>query len=163
MDTWTAHMCRLTLAIFTMVIAAAPCAAQDNVDGFVARIYGNRQGTMPYRLFIPARYDKQQSYPLIIWLHGAGGRGVDNRLQISGDQIAGTRMWTRPERQATNPSFVLVPQSPGSWTSAEDMRRDTLSDSLALVVGILDALENEFNIDPRRIYIAGQSDGAVSG
>ena len=152
-------MSRLMFVIVAIVMAAAPSAAQDSIDGFAARIYGSARGTMPYRLFIPPTYDKLHAYPLVIWLHGAGGRGTDNRLQISGDQKAGTRVWTRPEHQATSPAFVVVPQSPGSWTTAEDMRRDTLSNSLALVVGIVETLENAFNIDPRRIYIAGQSDG----
>jgi len=74
-----------------MLIAIMPGSAQDKVDGFVARIYKNRREKMPYRLFIPPTYDKNKKYPIIIWLHGAGGAGTDNLLQISGDQIPGTR------------------------------------------------------------------------
>jgi predicted peptidase len=135
---------------------ATPCAAQDNVDGFVARLYRNGREAMPYRLFIPGGYDQRQKYPLIVWLHGAGGAGHDNLRQIAGDQIPGTRTWTKPGNQMKYPAFVLAPQSPGRWS---DGSRDALSAPLLLVVGILDSLKSEFSIDPRRLYVAGQSDG----
>jgi predicted peptidase len=57
------------------------------MDGFEARLYTNEAGQqMPYRLFIPVQYDKQRKYPIIVWLHGGGGAGNDNKGQISGDQ-----------------------------------------------------------------------------
>jgi predicted peptidase len=135
---------------------APPCAAQGNVDGFVPRLYRNGREVMPFRLFMPAGYDPQKKYPLIVWLHGAGGAGQDNLRQISGDQIPGTRTWTKPDSQTKYPAFVLAPQSPGRWA---DGSRDGLSPPLLLVVGILDLLESQFSIDPQRIYVAGQSDG----
>jgi predicted peptidase len=134
-----------------------PGTAEDKVDGFVARIYKNsRREKMPYRLFIPASYDKSKKYPLIIWLHGAGGAGDDNLLQISGDQIPGTRLWTKPENQMRHPAFVLVPQSTGGWASTSGTQ---LSDEERLVVEILNGLKSEFSIDSKRIYVAGQSNG----
>jgi len=125
-------------------------AAQDTIDGFVARSYRKDRETMPYRLFIPNGYETQKKYPLIVWLHGGGGAGRDNRRQIMGDQIPGTRTWTKPAIQVRYPAFVLVPQSQG-WR---------VNDPLVLVLGILDFLSSEFSIDPHRIYVAGQSDGA---
>jgi predicted peptidase len=141
-------ICLLTMAI--------PCAAQDTVDGFVARVYRNGRETMPYRLFIPIGYDRQKMYPLIVWLHGAGGIGHDNLRQISGDQIPGTRTWTTEEHQAKYPAFVLAPQSPGDWTG---VNLHALSAPLALVVNILELLSSEFSIDRQRLYVAGQSNG----
>jgi predicted peptidase len=135
---------------------ATPCSAQDNVDGFVARLYRNGLETMPYRLFIPGGYDRQRKYPLIVWLHGAGGAGNDNLRQISGDQIPGTRTWTKPDNQMKYPAFVIAPQSPGRWA---DVGHEKLDSPLLLVVGILDSLKSQFSIDPQRIYVAGQSDG----
>jgi predicted peptidase len=142
--------------ILTMTTMATPCAAQDNVDGFEARLYRNGLETMPYRLFIPDGYDPQKKYPLIVWLHGAGGAGHDNLRQISGDQIPGTHTWTKPDNQMKYPAFVLAPQSPGRWT---DLGHEKLSAPLLLVVGVLDSLKSQFSIDPQRIYVAGQSDG----
>src|SRR5580704_8758509 len=153
--------------IITMATLATtmltPCAAQDNIDGFVARSYRNGLETMPYRLFIPSGYDGQKKYPLIVWLHGAGGAGQDNLRQIVGDQISGTRTWTQPATQAKYPAFVLAPQTAEGWSAqTKGSTPDTLSAPLILVVGILDSLENEFSIDRHRIYVAGQSDGGYA-
>ena len=112
---------------------------------------------MPYRLFVPKAYDKASKYPLVLWLHGAGAVGSDNFRQISGDQIMGTRTWTRPEVQAKYPAFVLVPQTLGSWSiSGGDVE---LPQGLTLVLEILESLKAEFSIDPQRLYVAGQSMG----
>ena len=65
---------KLTLLI---LFAALPCAAQDSIDGFIARIYRNGSQSMPYRLFVPPGYKADISYPLVLWLHGAGGAGSE--------------------------------------------------------------------------------------
>jgi predicted peptidase len=135
----------------------APLASlEDDLDRFKARIYRVASGeTMPYRLFIPPRYDSRKPHPLVLWLHGAGGAGTDNIANVSEDQIPGTRLWTKPENQAKYPAFVLVPQNPGIWV--EELNE--LSPEMLLVVGMLEAIKAEFNIDATRIYVAGQSDG----
>jgi len=149
---------RLFLLLSLAILAVnATGFAQDKVDGFAARIYkNNHREKMPYRLFIPANYDKGKKYPIIIWLHGAGGAGDDNLKQISEDQVAGTRLWTKPEIQSKHPVFVLVPQSIGGWASINTLQ---LSDEERLVLEILNSLKSEFNLDTKRIYVTGQSNG----
>ena len=143
----------LLLMVTTMGIA------QDSIDGFLARSYKGESGvTMPYRLFVPAGYNHQTKYPLILWLHGSGGAGSDNLRQISGDQIPGTRLWTQRENQARSPSFVVVPQSERGWLTNGPSR---LSPPMLTVLELIHALQGEFNIDPQRIYIAGQSNGGL--
>src|SRR4051812_23743497 len=71
---YSSRMKCLTLALAATLLAALVCIAQDDVDGFVARMYRNSNGeTLQYRLFIPARYEKNRSYPIVLWLHGADG------------------------------------------------------------------------------------------
>src|SRR5262249_42496123 len=136
-----------------------PVMAQSTVDGFEARLYKNETGRrMPYRLFVPDRYDKQKQYPLVLWLHGAGGAGDDNLRQISGDQIPGTRIWTKAENQALHPTFVLVPQSPGGWAAPNE---NDLRAEMLMVLEILTTVRREFAIDSQRIYIVGQSNGGL--
>ena len=125
-------------------------SAPRTVDGFVARVYTTANGSMPYRLFVPERYDPRKKYPLVLWLHGVGGRGSDNIGQISGDQVPGTRFWTTPVAQAKYPAFVLAPQTASTWLGGNPEQP----------FGIIEALSKEFNIDPSRLYLAGQSMGA---
>jgi predicted peptidase len=134
-----------------------PRPTPANVDGFLARNYTARNVTMPYRLWIPPSYDSAAAYPLIVWLHGAGGSGDDNVKQVSGDQIPGTHVWTTPAAQATHPAFVVAPQARSIWSNPGHPIRD--SPTLLAVLGVVKAIQEQYHIDPRRIYIAGQSLG----
>jgi predicted peptidase len=125
------------------------------IDGFGARVHKGAHATMPYRLFKPATISPDQRYPLVMWLHGAGGAGDDNKKQIEGDQVAGTRIWTKKENQAKHPAFVLVPQSPGAWGPDEG----EISKEALLAIEIVEALKKELPIDPARVYVTGQSNG----
>jgi predicted peptidase len=138
--------------IVALVISAVPLLAQDVVDGFAARVHKGGSQSMPYRLFIPKGYDPAKRYPIVLWLHGSGGVGSDNRKQISQASTTGTHTWTRPENQAKYPAFVLAPQCPSgkSWNAPE---------VLDAVQEILAAVQREFSIDNRRLYVAGQSMG----
>jgi predicted peptidase len=140
--------------------------SQNEVDGFVARVYQQQGQTMPYRLFIPPRYEKSRKYPVIVWLHGGGGTGTDNLRQIQKDQVPGTRIWTTAANQTKHPAFVVVPQTTTGWdmtgSSAPNADRPDerqLTSALVQVLGILDALKMEFPIDSNRLYVAGQSIG----
>jgi predicted peptidase len=149
---------RLSAFAFVILLTALPCAGQDTIDGFVGRVYRSGSQSMPYRLFVPTGYKGDMPYPLVLWLHGAGGAGSDNRLQILADQTLGTRTWTKPQNQAKHPTFVVVPQSTTNWVSNG---LDRLSPEMSLVLAILDKVRGEFSIDPARIYVAGQSDGGI--
>jgi len=139
-------------------VAAAPLFSQGAIDGFIGRTYKSRDQNMPYRLFVPQGYDKLKKYPLVIWLHGGGSSGDDNEKQIALDNKLGTHFWTRKENQDKHPAFVLAPQSLGGWDS--NISTD-LSDELKLVLAILEVVRKEYNIDPDRMYVAGQSNGGI--
>ncbi|MBF88809.1 MAG: hypothetical protein CMG75_03955 [Candidatus Marinimicrobia bacterium] len=62
-----------------------------------------------YRLFIPYDYNPNTSYPLVLFHHGAGGRGNDNIKNVEGPCPL---KCATPERQAKNSAFIIVPQIP---------------------------------------------------
>src|SRR6476659_6261460 len=134
----------ITLASCLLGFMAMPLLSQDNVDGFLGRVYKKGRQSMPYRLFVPKGYDKSVPYPLVIWLHGGGSAGDDNIGQISLDNKLGTHFWTRKENQDRHPAFVLAPQSTGGWDSNAST---SLSDELRLVLDILDAVRKDYTID----------------
>jgi predicted peptidase len=144
--------------LLALAFASMPLFGQGTIDGFTGRVYKNRDQSMPYRLFVPPGYDKLKKYPLVLWLHGGGSAGNDNIGQISLDNRLGTHFWTRKENQDKHPAFVLAPQAPGGWDSNTST---DLSDELKLVVEILDVVRKEYNIDPDRLYVAGQSNGGI--
>lgn len=122
------------------------------------KIFKNSRGeSLPYRLFIPAQYDRNKKYPLVLFLHGGGGRGNDNQKQIDGGNGYLIDFFTDNEAQARNPSFVVAPQSPGEGWIEEDSITPTRH--LQSVYELLGELQRTYNIDEARIYVAGQSMG----
>jgi predicted peptidase len=131
------------------------------VDDFEAGSYAGDSGTtLPYRLFSPdapgARGDagdvqQGRSYPLVVFLHGGGERGSDNMVQIVANE--GAVVFARPERQASDPSFVLAPQAPAGtlWTT---------SGVLATLEELIQHTVDTYPVDTDRIYVTGLSLGA---
>ena len=142
------HWSRLAIFGCAVLILSSRSLAQT-VDDFEDRRYTDGTHTLPYRLFVPRDYDSAQAYPLVLFLHGSGVRGTDNRLPLT----AYTRalVFVKPENQTEWPCFMMAPQCPensdwsGTW--------------MQLTIKVIDALRQEFNIDPGRLYITGHSMG----
>ncbi len=92
-----------------------------------------------YSLYVPPSYSPEQSYPLIVCLHGAGFTGesylerwvsrLEDRYILACPTIAGGAWWTR---------------------FAEDV-----------TLGILDSLSQEYHVDPDRVFLTGMSNGGI--
>ncbi len=150
-----------TLFLFLSVCPSSQ--AQQNLEnvakGFLARSYRSPSGeTMAYRLFVPPGYSAAKKYPIVLWLHGAAGRGEDNLLQISGGNYPGTHIWTTLESQAKFHAFVLAPQVSETKAWARP-HVEAPPESLRLALEILDAVQKKYSIDLDRAYVAGQSMG----
>ena len=92
------------LFLLSCVSLHAKTQQPNPADGFLARSYHSAGGeTMQYRLFVPPGYSAARKYPIVLWLHGANGRGSDNLLQISGGNFLGTHVWTAAEIQDERP------------------------------------------------------------
>jgi predicted peptidase len=146
-------MTRLLKLMTVVLMMGIPLTAQDSIDGFLGRVHKSGTQSMPYRVFVPKNYDRTKRYPLVLWLHGSGGVGKDNRKQISQASTVGTHTWTTNENQAKYPAFVVAPQCCSFGRSWNNPRE------LDAVLEILTTLQKEFSIDSRRLYVAGQSMG----
>ncbi len=105
-----------------------------------------RTVTARYLLYLPGDYgrDPQAQWPLIIFLHGASERGDDPAV-ITRYSIPAFLTNT-----LDFPFVVLSPQSPvDDWWSNQT---DVLS-------ALLDQIQAAYAIDPKRIYLTGQSMG----
>jgi predicted peptidase len=130
---------------------------------FEARTYKSlKNGTMPYRLMKPASYDTSKKYPLVLFLHGVGERGTDNRKQL----VVGLNIFADPKRIDRYPCFIAAPQCPESdtwvdvdWDAEHHTMKDKLTQCLSLALDIVCELQKEFPIDAGRLYIIGYSMG----
>jgi len=154
---------RITIIFSVSFLAAgflSDAVSEVNVDDYEARIFTSSQGdTIPYRLFIPRGYDADRKYPLVLFYHGAGGRGNDNRRQFEGPC---PREWAGPENQAKNPCFIVAPQIPKRESKDRKnhpSRTEVMRKHIQTIHEILDHLEAEFSIDTSREYVTGLSMG----
>ena len=138
-----------------------------------------------YRLMKPIHFDPQKTYPLVLSLHGGAGRGDKN--------IQNLRNWNewmaKEELRRKHPTFVLAPQSQGSWSDARSPWAEELKiteellksmpeamhpwlqrrmesqaneapGNLGTVFEFIDAvLMKEYKIDADRLYCLGHSMG----
>src|ERR1700685_1749768 len=134
-------------------------AKPSALQGFIAGSYRSPSGeAMAYRLFVPPEYDAAKKYPIVLWLHGAAGRGSDNISQLSGGNSAGSHFWTTPQNQAKYHAFVLAPQVDVAkgWSRPH---ANTPPVAIRLALEILDKVEKDYAIDLDRVYVAGESMG----
>jgi poly(3-hydroxybutyrate) depolymerase len=114
--------------------------------------------SMSYAVYTPSSIKTKA--PLIIWLHGGGEGGYDPTVALLGNKAAN---YASPEIQVLfGGAYVLVPQAPTFWMqAAEGMTRGNENDiyNEALFALIQEYVSNNPNIDPKRIYVGGCSNG----
>ena len=114
-----------------------------------------------YQLLKPRNYDSAKTYPLVVFLHGSGGRGPANiRNLIDADTPA--RLAT-DSVSGTHEAFYLVPQAqgPNTWGKAitEEMKRSDRVSKQDVMLELVDDLIATRNIDRSRLYVTGLSMG----
>jgi predicted peptidase len=114
---------------------------------------------MSYAAFTPK--NKTTKSPLIIWLHGGGEGGTDPTIPLLGNKAAN---YASAEMQAFfGGAYVLSPQCPGAWMHNKDgvttQGKDDDVYNKGLMALIKDYVKKNPNIDTKRIYVGGCSNG----
>jgi predicted peptidase len=146
------------IALLMLWSGSGFAAPQDRME---AREFKDAQGqALKYRLWVPKKYDAKNKYPLILFLHGAGERGDDNKAQIKHAQVLNLVTGKQP-------AFLVAPQCPrnvqwvatpwGSKKPHKTPKKPTVQMKLSLE--LLSSLEKEFSIDDKRRYVTGLSMG----
>ena len=103
---------------------------------------------VPYRLFVPEGYTPDQSWPLIIGLHGASGSEntwFDRRRRGETENLC--------KRLSQERGYLLVaPSGRGPFTGYRGIGGQDVMD-------VLDRVSSIYNIDPERVYLTGHSMG----
>lgn len=143
--------------------------AQD-FSAFKKAVFVRANDSLPYRIMYPVNYDVKKTYPLIVYLHGAGLRGNDNELQLT----ESGRFFLNDSIRNKYPAIVIFPQCPSDsmWfrippsppfdtTVAVNHKMNTLSLSTPelLVKLLMDSLAEHKVADIKRLYLGGCSLG----
>lgn len=155
-------MLTIALALGLLTGTAAGQARPAADAEFEALQYEDAKGArLLYRLLKPGdAAPPKKARPLVVFLHGAGERGSDNKAQIKhGKQM----MLTAASKYG---AFVLAPQCPKDekwvevdWRAAEHKMPQKPSPSMRLLVELISRLQKEYRIDADRLYVMGLSMG----
>lgn len=135
----------LLLSVALAALISAPSLAiGDDKPGTQqsARLATQVKVELRYLLYLPRDYDQQESWPLLLFLHGSGEGGDDLDL---------VKVHGPPKLIAAGQHFpfvVVSPQSPKDrwWEPIE-------------LVALLDEIDSKHKIDKDRVYVTGLSMG----
>lgn len=154
------HLSVALAAVLSTMISQAQ--AQTAHERFERRIFQLGDAALPYRLLRPRNYDPSKTYPLVVFLHGAGERGTDNEKQL----VHGMSDFASDDVMQKYPSFVAAPQCPDEqqwvdtpWTADAHTMPQHPTEPMRLTLELIEALEHEFAIDGERVYLTGLSMG----
>ena len=153
----------LTLTLSSLAFLPDTATADAWQNAYEAKTFTGRDGqTLPYRLLKPEKIEPGKSYPLVLFLHGAGERGTDNCKQL----VHGAGAFAKPENRRKYPCFVVAPQCPSErrwvevdWNLPAHVMPEKPSVPLRLTLELLDKLAAELPVDTGRLYITGLSMG----
>jgi predicted esterase len=156
------RVCRFVPIVRTITIAftlacvwaGAPALAQGPTGRFVDQSLRDDSGEHKYVVFVPAGYRADKPSPAILYLHGAGERGTDNRFTLT----AGLPPFVQA-RAKTFPFVVVIPQCESAEARILEAWQAHSPDGQR-ALRILDDAQKHFNIDPKRIVLSGWSMGA---
>ncbi len=118
-------------------------------------VYTDSSGKkIPYRLYSP-QSSESQNFPLVIYLHGAGTNGNNNKKQVQNNTFL--EVLFSEENLEKYPCFVLVPQCPEDerWVDGPD---DQVNVEVELKE-LIEKIKGEYSVDSSRIYLTGVSMG----
>ncbi len=155
----------LSLVVTLLVCGAVAAPGAVTLDSFAAKTYRSPAGgELRYREFSP-NIEAGKKYPLILFLHGAGGRGNDNRRQLT-DAGFCPGLLKHASIDDRRPCFMIAPQVPRGkrWVEvhwglpAHDMPKEP-SPQLRMALELVEDALKRYPVDESRVYVTGLSMG----
>ncbi len=156
------------IVLLLALLVSSPAFAGDKLN-FLKKQFTTTNGyQLNYRVLYPENYRPDHTYPVILFLHGAGERGSDNEAQL----VHGGDMFASFDNQIKYPSIVIAPQCPADefWL---DYRMPIngqgrsypvsapITQPLAAAKELLDSFIAKGIVDTKRIHITGLSMGGM--
>lgn len=148
--------------LFLILIVSGSAFSQTELVNRKEIFVSKNSDSLPYQLLIPYIIDTTKSYPLILWLHGKGERGIDNEKQMTLIKKWLPDSLSKEKYQ----SFLLAPQCSEDrmWSNYDKLAHaitfDTITPEIQIsIMELIEEVKSEYKIDNNRIYIMGISMG----
>lgn len=123
------------------------------LTAFKSTFYQGKKGILSYEIY--ASEEKSIKRPLVVFLHGSGERGFNNRLQLLGNDVPKTIYnYVRKHED----SVILAPQA--TW--AKELNGWFRPEVRATLMDLIHFIIKKENIDTNRIYLCGLSNGGAA-
>lgn len=132
--------------------AAADIRARIEARNYTFEETGEK---LPYAVFVPRKYNKKRPMPLVVALHGRDS-APESIVQALGAAAEKYGYIIVAPLGYTKSGWYGYGQYVEGFTDPEESRLSELD-----VMAVLDIARTEFNVDPRRIYVAGHSMGGL--
>lgn len=143
----------LRFAAVIVAVGATAIHGAETMTGFLDGTIDDEAGSHGYVVYVPEDYSPKKKWPVILFLHGSGERGTDNKKQTA----VGIAPAIRKDPSCC-PAIVILPQCEskdripvGAWApTSPDGKR---------ALAILDKVQAEYSTDDDRVYLTGLSMG----
>ena len=160
-----------SLSILALLFLST-CISWAQSAEFEAGTHNYKEGKLLYQVSYPDNYDASKTYPLLLFLHGAGERGDDNKKQL----VHGSKLFLNPENREKFPAIVVFPQCPTEdhWanvdrTADENGKRQFTffktnkkpTNAMTGLLSLVDSLTNLSQVNQNQVYVMGLSMGGM--
>ena len=155
------------LALCLLLISTVAFAQKDV---FKEKTHVKGEDTLKYRIMYPENFSEDKQYPVVLFLHGAGERGDDNKKQL----VHGSKLFANNTNRGTFPAIVIFPQCPKNsyWSNAEVDRNShpiklvfpkdkEATKPMHLVINLMEDVTSKPYVDKNRVYVGGLSMGGM--
>lgn len=146
---------------------AAPKASRDSTtkllkSGFHTFALTHQEITRYYKIYLPKSYDPNKSYPVIFAFHGGGGN-----MEIQSNERY-YKLISKADKEGTalvfpNGHSPFASGKYATWNAGACCAeaRDQKIDDVGFVRKIFESLKNQINIDNKKVFAIGMSNGAM--
>lgn len=159
----------LILTIFSSNVLHAQ-QSKESKDLFTYETHVVNDDTLNYRMLLPKNFDDTKQYPLVLFLHGAGERGSDNKKQL----VHGSELFLNEKNRDSFPAILIFPQCPKDdyWSKLEADRstrpitfkykyNEEPTKAMSLVINLMDGLVERPFVKTDQVYVMGLSMGGM--
>src|SRR5947209_11971209 len=135
--------------LFALTLVCSACSSMTPTSPLVL--------ARPYDFDQPAGYDASKPYPLIVLVHGFGANGFVQDALFGFNQLADARGVF-----VAHPDGTLNSGGSRFWNATDACCDEEHAgvDDVAYLNAVIDDMEFNFNIDKKRVFFVGHSNGA---